>query len=173
MNPLPLSTFTSYAEPIARVAAIGILATGVMDVWLLLLTRLNVPTLNFAFIGRWVGHLARGRVAHAAIAQAAPVPGELALGWLTHYAVGIAFAGLLIVTQGLDWARSPSLLPALCVGVATVAAPWFVMQPAMGAGIAASKTPTPWRNRVRSLVNHTVFGVGLYLAAAGVAWVLR
>ena len=173
MNPFSLSTFTPFAEPIARVAAIGILATAVMDVWLLLLARLNVPTLNFAFIGRWVGHLARGRVAHAAIAQAAPVRGELALGWLTHYAVGIAFAGLLVAAYGLTWVRSPSLLPALGVGVATVAAPWLVMQPAMGAGIAAGQTPTPWRNRARSLVNHLVFGAGLYLAAAGVARVLR
>ena len=171
MNPFP--SFSNIAEPIARVAAIGILATAVMDLWVLVLQRLNVPTLNMAFIGRWVGHLARGRVAHAAIARAAPVPGELALGWLTHYAVGIVFAGLLVATQGLGWVRSPSLLPALCLGVATVAAPWFVMQPAMGAGIAARKTPTPWRNRLRSLVNHTVFGAGLYLAAAGIAWVAR
>ena len=170
MNPFSLSTFTPFAEPIARVAAIGILATAIMDVWVLLLQRLNVPTLNMALIGRWVGHLARGRVAHAAIAQAAPVRRELMLGWITHYAVGIAFAGLLVATQGLDWTRSPGLLPALCVGVATVAAPWFVMQPAMGAGIAARNTPTPWRNRARSLVNHTVFGAGLYMATAAIAW---
>lgn len=40
------------------------------------------------------------------------------------------------------------------------------MQPAMGAGIAAANTPTPWKNRLRSLANHAVFGLGLYLAAA-------
>src|SRR5690606_21462636 len=111
--------------------------------------------------------------AHAAIAKAAPVRGERALGWLTHYGVGIAFAGLLVAGPGLAWAEQPSLLPALCIGVATVAAPWFVMQPAMGAGIAARKTPTPWRNRARSLANHTVFGFGLYLAGAGVAVVVQ
>jgi hypothetical protein len=44
--------------------------------------------------------------------------------------------------------------------------PFFVMQPAMGAGIAASRTPTPWRNRLRSLATHAVFGCGLYLSAA-------
>ena len=49
---------------------------------------------------------------------------------------------------------------------ATVAAPWLVMQPAMGAGIASRRTPTPGRNRARSLANHLVFGLGLYLAAA-------
>lgn len=154
----------------ARIAAIGILATAVMDVGVLLLKRLGVPTLDFALIGRWVGHLARGRWAHTPIGKAAPVRGELALGWLTHYAVGVAFAGVLVAVHGLAWTRQPSLLPALCIGVATVAAPWFVMQPAMGAGIAARKTPTPWRNRARSLANHTVFGAGLYLAAASLAW---
>ena len=46
-----------------------------------------------------------------------------------------------------------------------VAVPLFVMQPAMGLGVAASKTPAPLKNCTRSLVNHAVFGVGLYLAA--------
>lgn len=160
-------------EYLARVAAIGIGATAVMDAWLLVLQRLNVPTLNFAFIGRWVGHVPRGQWFHASIAKAPPVRHELALGWLTHYTVGIAFAGVLVALHGLGWTQSPSLLPALCVGVLTVAAPWLVMQPAMGAGIAASKTPTPWPNRWRSLANHTVFGAGLYLAAAGIAWATR
>jgi len=35
----------------------------------------------------------------------------------------------------------------------------------MGAGIASSRTPTPLKNCLRSLANHTVFGVGLYLSA--------
>jgi hypothetical protein len=150
---------------IVNVILIGIGATAVMDAWLMLLKRLGVPTLNFAMIGRWAGHLARGRFAHAAIARSAPVPGELALGWLVHYAVGIAFAALLVAVQGPHWAASPTLLPALAVGMATVAAPLLVMQPAMGAGIASSKTPTPLKNCLRSVANHTVFGLGLYLAA--------
>ena len=44
------------------------------------------------------------------------------------------------------------------------------MQPAMGAGIAASKTPRPRVARLRSLVTHTVYGVGLYVSAW--LWVL-
>jgi hypothetical protein len=46
-----------------------------------------------------------------------------------------------------------------------VAAPLFVMQPAMGMGIAASKTPNPATARLRSLVVHAAFGVGLYVSA--------
>jgi len=165
-----MSDITEHA---IRIAAIGIGATAVMDAWLLLLKRKGVPTMNFALIGRWVGHLARGRWFHASIAQASPIRGELALGWLTHYAVGIAFAALTIALYGIDWAMQPRLGPALAVGLATVAAPFLAMQPAMGAGIASSRTPTPGKNRLRSTVNHAVFGAGLYLAASLLAWVWR
>lgn len=160
---------TSLAQDAFWVASIGVGATAAMDLWLLLLKRLGVPTLDFALMGRWAGHLARGRWSHDPIAKSAPIPGELALGWLFHYAVGIVFAGLLVGGVGIEWTREPSLLPALGVGIATVAAPWLVMQPAMGAGIAASRTPAPLRNRLRSLANHTVFGAGLYLAAVAIA----
>jgi hypothetical protein len=156
-------------QHLALVTSIGIGATAVMDLWLVLLQRLGVPTLNFAFIGRWAGHLLRGRFMHASIARAEPVRGELAWGWLTHYAVGIAFAAGLVAVQGLEWTRQPTLAPAVLVGLSTVLAPLFLLQPAMGAGIASTRTATPLKNCLRSLANHTVFGLGLYLAAIVVA----
>ena len=85
---------------------------------------------------------------------------ELALGWLTHYAVGIAFAGLLVVMVGHGWVAAPSLLPAVALGIGTVVFPLFLMQPAMGQGVAASRTPAPLRNCLRSVLNHAVFGLG-------------
>jgi hypothetical protein len=148
---------------------VGVLATAVMDAWLWLLQRLGVPTAGFAMVGRWVGHMARGRLIHAAIARAAPVRFELALGWLTHYLIGIAYAVLLVALCGADWLAQPSWPAALVFGLATVAAPWFVMQPAMGAGVLALKTPTPLKNALRNLANHAVFGTGLYLAATAIA----
>lgn len=160
-------------QDIGRVALIGIGATAVMDAWLVLLQRMGVPTLNFALIGRWVGHLLRGRIAHEAIARAQPITGELAWGWLTHYAVGIAFAAALVGLEGLAWTRQPTLVPAVAVGLATVLVPLGLMQPAMGAGFASSKTPTPMKNCLRSLANHTVFGLGLYLSAVALAPLLR
>jgi hypothetical protein len=160
-------------QDITHVALIGIGATAVMDVWLTFLKRMGVQTLNFAFIGRWVGHVFRGRFVHASIGKSQPIPAELMLGWVTHYAIGIAFAGMLVGIYGIGWTNTPSLLPAVLVGVSTVAAPLFVMQPAMGSGFAASKTPTPLKNCVRSMVNHTVFGLGLYLSAFLIAWIPR
>jgi hypothetical protein len=43
----------------------------------------------------------------------------------------------------------------------------------MGAGIASSRTPAPAKNRLRSLANHGIFGLGLYLTAVVIAWISR
>jgi len=153
----------------AQIALVGIGATALMDVWLWLLSRLGVPTTGFAMVGRWVGHFARGRFAHAAVSKADPIPFELGLGWLTHYAIGIVYAALLVALQGTAWLERPTVLPALVFGALTVAAPWFVMQPAIGAGFLALKTPTPLKNALRNLANHVVFGAGLYGAAVALA----
>jgi hypothetical protein len=155
-----------------RSILIGGGATLLMDLWALLLQRFGVPSLNFALLGRWLGHLPEGRWLHVSIAKAAPVRGELLIGWGAHYAIGISFSALLLATFGLDWARSPTLGPALFIGVVTVLAPLLVLQPALGAGIASSKTPRPVFNSLKSLATHTVFGVGLFVAARAIARVL-
>ncbi len=160
-------------QDIASIALVGAGATAVLDAWLLLLQRLGVPTMNFMLLGRWAGHGLRGRWRHTSIAQAAPLAGERGLGWLVHYLVGIAFAALLAVWQGSGWLQTPTLWPALAFGVASVAVPLFIMQPAMGLGVAARKTPAPLKNCARSLTNHAVFGAGLYLAATAVQQIAR
>lgn len=151
------------------IVLIGLGATAVLDLWLLMLTRAGVATGSFALIGRWVAHMARGRFIHRSIGQARPVNGERAVGWVTHYLVGIGFAGVLVAMQGPAWVQAPSFVPAFLTGLATVVMPLFVMQPAMGAGFAASRTPAPLKNCARSLANHAVFGTGLYLAAVAAA----
>lgn len=156
---------TTLDSPILHAVTIGIGATALMDIWILLLKQWGIPTLNFTLLGRWVGHMPRGRWAHDGIAKAAPVRGEVQLGWFVHYLTGIGFALLLAWLAGPDWMQAPTLLPALAFGIGTVAAPFFVMQPAMGAGIVSSRTATPYLNSLRSLANHTVFGLGLYAAA--------
>jgi hypothetical protein len=155
-----------------RTLLIGVGATVLMDLWALFLRLFKIPSLDFALLGRWIGHLPEGRWTHDSIAKAAPVRGERILGWGAHYSIGITFAGVLLAVFGLSWARSPSLWPALLIGIVTVAAPLLVLQPALGAGIASSKTPRPLFNSFKSLVTHTVFGLGLYLAARAAAALL-
>jgi hypothetical protein len=80
-----------------------------------------------------------------------------------YYLIGIGFAAILLVATGTEWLRNPTFMPAVLTGIITIIAPFFVMQPGMGAGIAWSKSPNPTVARLRSLVAHTIFGVGLYL----------
>ncbi len=155
----------SEIELVFRGVFIGAGATLLIDLWAALLRRWGVPSLNLALLGRWIGHLPEGRFVHDSIARAEPVRRESVIGWLAHYAIGVGFAGLLLTLFGLDWARAPTLGPALLVGIGTLPAPLFVLQPALGAGIASSKTPRPVFNTFKSLTTHTVFGLGLYLAA--------
>jgi hypothetical protein len=147
-------------------ALIGLIATATTDLWAI--TRkhlLGNPLPDFALVGRWIGHFARGRFRHERIAAAAPITGERLIGWTAHYFIGIAFAALLPAIWGRQWLESPTLRPALIVGIATVAAPFLLMQPGMGAGIAASRTPRPKAARLQSIVTHTIFGLGLYAGA--------
>ena len=149
---------------------IGAGATAVMDLWGIARKHLlGVPPPNYCLVGRWLAHMPRGRFRHDAITAAAPVKGEGVLGWTAHYLIGIAFAALLLGIWGLAWVHHPSIGPALIVGIGTVAAPFLVMQPGMGAGIAGRRTPRPAATRLQSLVTHAVFGVGLYTAG----WIAR
>jgi hypothetical protein len=146
--------------------AMGVAASAAMDVWSAVLRRrFGIPTLDYRLLGRWIGYMPKGRFVHERIGASAPIPSERAIGFSAHYAIGITFAALLLVLAGPEWLASPTLLPALAVGLVTILAPWLVMQPAMGAGIAGSRSPNPTATRLRNLGTHTVYGMGLYAAA--------
>ena len=87
--------------------------------------------------------------------------------------IGITFAIAFVAVVGNNWLQHPTLIPAILFGVVTVLIPFFIMQPAFGLGLAASKTSNPTQARLRSLINHAVFGIGLYLFALFVNWLLR
>jgi hypothetical protein len=148
---------------------IGAGATMVIDVWAIVRRRLfGIAAPDYGLVGRWFSHIVlSGRFRHDRIAAAPAVRGERWIGWIAHYLIGIAFAGLLPAFWGLAWIHEPTIGPALLVGVGTVAAPFLLMQPGMGAGLAARRTPRPAAARLQSLVTHAIFGFGLY--AAGLA----
>lgn len=152
----------------------GVTGSALMDAWSFVLRRrFHVPTLDYALLGRWIAHFPRGRFFHDRIASAEPVVGEGLVGWVAHYSIGVTFAFVLLAIWGVEWVRSPTILPAMLIGLGTIMAPWFVMQPAMGAGIAGSRTPNPAATRLRNLGTHAVYGVGLYLAAVALSTVFR
>jgi hypothetical protein len=114
-------------------------------------------------LGRWFWHLRAGKVLHDDIGRAEPYAGELALGWLGHYAVGIVYGAIFALIMGPAWFAAPSFLPAWIFGLATLAFGWFLLQPGLGLGWAAAKAPNPSRVRLQNLVGHTAFGLGLWL----------
>jgi Protein of unknown function (DUF2938) len=153
---------------------VGIGAVLIMDIWNVFLQRaFNISSLNFCFVGRWLSYMLTGTFTHAKIAAVPKRPLECTIGWIAHYLIGIVFALMLVMLTSGGWLERPSLLPALLVGIGTVPIPYFIVQPALGFGIAAAKTPNPTQARLKSLITHTVFGVGLYLSALPVSRVMH
>jgi hypothetical protein len=159
---------------ILGVVTIGIGASLVMDLWNLFLRRaFGIPSLSYCLLGRWLRHMPEGTFRHRSITAASRKPLECTVGWTAHYAIGVVFALGFVTLASADWITRPTLLPAVLYGIGTVVFPFFIMQPSLGLGIAASRTAKPTQARVKSLVTHTVFGIGLYVCALSVSCLLR
>jgi hypothetical protein len=154
------------AEFLVRAAAMGIVATAVLDLWGLLLNRLfAIPMTNWGLVGRWFCHLTQGTYAHADIGAAAAYGNERAVGWTMHYLIGILFAAATLALAGPGWPAAPTPFWPLVVGWVTIGCGWFILQPGLGAGIAASRRANANQIRLLNIVGHTVFGLALYGAA--------
>lgn len=150
---------------------IGLGATLIFDLWALFLKiAFKIAPSNFCLVGRWIQYMLEGTFRHSSITSTPQKSAECTVGWIVHYMIGIVFAIIFLAFAGRDWLQNPTLIPSTIFGMVTVSAPLFIMQPAFGLGIAASKTPNPTQARFRSLVNHTVFGAGLYLFGLLVSW---
>ncbi|HAT1619885.1 TPA: DUF2938 domain-containing protein [Raoultella planticola] len=144
----------------------GIGATLIMDLWSLVQKYLlKVPPLNYALVGRWMLWLPRGKYWHRTIATTPRIQGEVFTGWVFHYLTGVIFAFVPLVLNATVWFSQPSLKVGLLAGLLTLFAPFLILQPALGFGIAASRTPRPWLARLLSLLTHLAYGGGLYIAA--------
>ena len=143
---------------------IGLGATLTFDIWALILKHaLKITPSNFCLVGRWLLSMPEGTFRHSNIGSSPRKSAECTVGWIAHYMTGIIFASAFVVLAGSNWLQHPTLIPAIAFGVVTVLAPFFIMQPSFGLGFAASKSSNPAQARLRSLMNHTAFGAGLYL----------
>jgi hypothetical protein len=162
------------AHYIVVTITVGIGATFLVDLWNVFLKRaFSIRSLNYCLLGRWLRHMPEGTFRHASVTDAPLKPFECAVGWMAHYTIGIVLALVFVLFAPVDWLAQPTLLPALLYGIGTVIFPFFILQPSFGLGIASSKTPNPTQARMKSLMTHTVFGVGLWVCALGVSYALR
>lgn len=153
-------------EMLIGAVTVGLGATFVMDLWAVFLKyAFKIPSPNYCLVGRWLCHMSNGSFKHPSITAATQKPAECTTGWIAHYTIGVLFALAFVALATPEWLQSPTLLPALIFGIITVSFPFFIMHPSFGIGFAASKTPNPMQARLRSLMNHAAFGVGLYVSA--------
>lgn len=153
-------------ELLLKAMLVGIGGTVVLDLYAWSMARfLGVPATNWAMVGRWFGNMARGHFVHPAMIRAEPVTGELAIGWTAHYVIGAGYGVLLLALKGQHWLVAPTLLPPLILAWVLLIAPYFIMMPGMGMGIAGALTPKPAITRLRSTMGHTVFGAGMFATA--------
>jgi len=153
--------------------AVGLGATLFMDLWALLLRRaFGTPSANYCLVGRWFRHMPEGTFMHTSIANSSQKRFECAVGWIAHYIIGVVYALVLVALVSGEWLARPTLLPALLFGIGTVLVPFLVMQPSFGLGIAASRAPSPTQARLRSFMAHIAFGVGLYVCAVGLSYLV-
>jgi hypothetical protein len=165
MNNLALSLIS--------VIFIGLGATLTTDLWALFLNRaFKITSPNYCLVGRWLRYMPGGTLLHSNLAASPQKSAECTVGWIAHYMIGTTFTIAFVALVGNNWLQHPMLIPAIVFGVVTVLAPFCIMQPLFGLGFAASKTSNPTQARLRSLMNHAVFGIGLYLFAL-INWLLR
>lgn len=150
---------------ILKTLLIGIGATATMDIYAFVLKLFGITGLDYKFLGRWIGHMFNGKFFHNKIFDSKVIKNEQIIGQFAHYLIGIAFAFLLVIVFGKKWLGTPSLFPALTIGLMTIIAPFFIMQPAFGFGIAGSNLPGPNKARLMSLIIHGVYGIGLFITA--------
>jgi hypothetical protein len=163
---LEVARMGSTADTFLKATLVGFGGTIVLDLYALIMSRvLGVPVTNWAMVGRWFGNMAHGQFVQVAMSEARPAEGELAIGWIVHYAIGIGYGLLLLSFWGKFWLERPTLLPPMILAWVLLVAPYLIMMPGMGMGIAGSRTSKPNLTRLKRVIGHSVFGLGMYATA--------
>jgi uncharacterized membrane protein YeaQ/YmgE (transglycosylase-associated protein family) len=147
--------------------AAGVVGTLVMDILNHLFSRTGMlAKIDVGMIGRMSAGWMRGRLRHRHPDDIAPVPHEVLLGYLSHYAIGLGLAFTYVLGWYLLIGGPESPAWALAYGIATTVASWFIVFPSMGLGICGRRSPEGIRSPLSSLTNHLFYGIGLAVAVA-------
>lgn len=148
----------------------GIFGALAFDIWNMLAERLaGIRAPNWGILGKWLlTPWATQKTATAPLGPPVFTSAERILGVISHYATAILFAFVLILAMGTQWLAQPTLMPAVVAGLITTIFAWFIIMPALGAGIAGANTPAPAKLRIANLVSHAIMGAGFYVGALAV-----
>ncbi len=147
--------------------AAGVVGTVVMDLGNTLFARAGIISkVEVGIIGRMAAGWMRGRFWYGHPGEMEEATHETPLGYITHYAIGVGFAGPYVLGWDVLVGGPASPAWAVAYGVFTTVASWFFVYPAMGLGAFGRRSPDGLRAVFSPLANHSFYGLGL---AAGIA----
>ena len=114
-------------------------------------------------VGRWFLYFFKGKFIHNDINKTQALNNEKLWSFVSHYFIGIVLAGIYLFLELKVPAIRDQMWMPLIFGTATVILPWFWLFPSIGLGFLASKSSGKSRIIRTSLVNHTNFGLGLFI----------
>ncbi|MBC7847768.1 MAG: DUF2938 family protein [Flavobacterium sp.] len=150
---------------IVKIILVGIGATVAIDCFTFIVSLVGNTSRGILFLGRWLAYMPKGKFLHHSIVETPSITNELLIGQIAHYSIGITFAFLLVAIYGSKWLTKPKLFPALVIALISLILPIFILQPALGFGIAFSNRPEQGLLILKSLMIHLVYGFGLYQSA--------
>lgn len=150
---------------ILKTVLIGVGATFAIDCFTFIVSLFGSATRGILFVGRWMAYMPKGTFLHDTIIETPPVANELMIGQIAHYCIGITFTFLLVKIFGKKWLSKPTLIPAMVIALVTLLIPVFILQPALGFGIAFSNMPQQIHLIIKTIAIHTIYGFGLYFSA--------
>ena len=140
----------------------GVLATYGMDLG----ARRIAPALRMtppSNLGRWIGHMLKGRFTHEDITKAEPVAHEARIALAAHYTIGLVLGAAYALLLRVPQSRQSTVPRAAAYGAATTVFPWFSMFPARGQGVMGLRD-RDLRVPAFALCTHLVYGLGLGVA---------
>lgn len=145
----------------------GVLGTLVMDALNHLFARTGILLkIDVATIGRMSAGWARGRFCYRHPDEMRRVAQERIYGYITHYAIGVGFALVYVLSWDLLVDGPASPVWALAYGFATTIVSLFYVYPSMGLGVCGRRSQDTIRSFFSPLANHLFFGMGMAIAVA-------
>ena len=143
----------------------GIFATYFMDfiAGFLVKRKIIYSFIKPEAVGRWFLYMFRGKFIHKDIHKTPALKNEKFWCLISHYLIGIVLAGIYLYLELKAPAIRSQMWMPIIFGIATAVLPWFWLFPSIGLGFFASKSPNKSLIIRTSLVNHTNFGIGLFI----------
>jgi hypothetical protein len=150
---------------IIEMILMGVFATYFMDLLagFLLKRRCIYSFTTPVFLGRWFIYMFKGKFIHKDIRNTPPLRNEKLGYFVSHYLIGIALAGFYLFLELKIQTFQEHVWIALIYGIITVIFPWFWLLPSVGLGFMAVKSSKRKLIIRTNLINHSNFGIGLFL----------